>query len=367
MNWLERAQLSYLHYRHKVSPVLFLASFVIDLWLIEQPDSIETILFILSYFSLTLVLFLCLAVAANRDMDIEGKKKWSTSIKIFLEIFLQFTFGALASALFVLYFKGADFIASLPFLFILAGFLIGNEFAQKHTSRLEARFISIIFLSYTFLLYIVPLMNGKLGNSSFIISTSASFILSIFILLSIKRISPILFAHTKKVLISSIAILFVGVPALIFLDIIPPLPLMLREGTVAHSVTKVEGVGYTLSTEAIPTYKNLGIPFVSPVYHIEQGGELSFFTAIYTPIQIKTDIIHIWKWYDPEIRDYVERSKIILHVSGGRDDGFRTYSTITDPEPGLWSVTAELGTGQILGHRKFVVKRGSVPIVNINK
>jgi hypothetical protein len=367
MSFIEKAQLSYLKYRHKISPILFLVSFVIDLYFIKNPDSLETIIFISTHFLLTIIFIILSAIAANKDMSVNEKSKWSASNKIFLEIFIQFTFGALASALFVLYFKGSDFIASLPFLFLLAGFLIGNEFAQKHTSRLEVRYISTIFLAYTFLLYLVPLFTGKLGNISLIQSTVIALIVSLLILWLIKIFAETLYIYTKKVLIFSLVAVFVGIPALIFFDVIPPLPLIMRGGEVVHSITKTEGYNYILTSEKIPAYRMLGIPFLFPSYLIEEGGEIAFFTSVYTPNSISTNINHVWKIYDPDTRTFTERSKIPLRVAGGRENGFRTYSIITNPEAGLWSVSAELNTGQVLGHRKFFIKKGSPILYNIQK
>lgn len=363
MSFIEKAQLSYLHYRHKISPILFLASFAVDLYFVDNPDSRGTIIFIATHFFLTTIFLILSAVAANKDMGINEKSKWSATNKIFLEIFLQFTFGALSSALFVLYFKGSDFIASLPFLALLAAFLIGNEFAQKHTSRFEVRYISTIFLTYSFLLYLVPLFTGKLGNISFIQSTLLALIVSLIILWMIRIFAKTLYIYTKKVVIWSLIIVFIGIPLLVFFDIIPPLPLMLRGGEVAHSVTKTESNNYILSTEEIPSYRLLGIPFIFPSYLVDNGSELAFFTSVYTPNSISANIVHVWKIYDPNTRTFIERSRIPLKVAGGRENGFRTYSIITKPEVGLWIVSAELSNGQVLGHRKFFVKKGN-PILH---
>ncbi len=367
MKWYESAQLKYLHYRHKISPILFILSFIIDLSFVKKPDSKETIIFISIQFILTAILILLTARAANVDMSAGKGNKWSTSIKIFLDILLQFTFGAMASALFVLYFKGADYVASLPLLILLAVFLLGNEFAHKHTSRLEVRYASTIVLAYAFLLYLVPLYRNELGNDSLLISSLMAFLIAFVIFFLIKKVAPALFICTKKVLIISIVSLFVGLPLLIIYDVIPPLPLMLREGSVANSVSKVHESEYILKLQPVALYKRLGIPLLRPTYTVNKGGDLVFFTAVYAPSEIRTDIVHIWKWYDPSIRDYIERSRIDLKVSGGRERGYRTYSIISNVEDGLWRVTAELKTGQVLGHRDFKVEYGEPNLVEAVK
>lgn len=358
MTLFEKITFSYLKFRHAFSPILFTLGFLLDLKVVKQPDATNTIIFISTHFVLTTILILLNSIAANKDMD-QSSKNWNPTVKVLLEIMLQFTFGALASSLFVLYFKGSDYVASLPILIILATFLFGNEFAQRHTGRFEVRFVSTVILAYIYLIYLVPLLRNQLGNISLLISTGASIIFALILIVLFRKVAPVLFAHSKTVLMYSMFGLFVGLPLLVYLDVLPPLPLILREGTVAHSVIKEHGTEYKLAVEDAPLYERLGIPFLSPVYKVEKGGDLYFFTAVYAPSEIKTDIIHVWSEYDPDARDFIERSKINLKVSGGRELGFRTYSMISSVEPGLWRVTAKLGTGQILGHRDFRVENGS--------
>lgn len=367
MNWFERAQLNYLKFRHKLSPVLFLLSFLLDLKIVKLPDSKETLIFISTHFVLTVCLILLFARAAEGDLEQTKARRWAPSIKILLDIVLQFTFGALASALFVLYFKGADPVSSLPFLVLLASFLFGNEFAHKHTSRIEVRFASTIFLAYAYLIYLVPLFRNQLGNSSLFISTGIAAILAVFFLGALHHISPMMYVRTRKTLISLVVGLFIGLPLLVLVDIIPPLPLMLREGTVAHSIEKRYGVEYNLSIEQQPLYLRLGLPWLRPEYHVSSGETLVFFTAVYAPADIKAGIIHVWEWEDPTTGHYVERSRIPLYVSGGRQNGFRTYSIIDNVSSGNWRVTALLGTGQVLGHRQFTVVNGTPSLVEAVK
>jgi hypothetical protein len=48
-------------------------------------------------------------------------------------------------------------------------------------------------------------------------------------------------------------------------------------------------------------------------------------------------------------------SSVSLPVVGGRDGGYRTYSTRENPEQGKWRVNIETPHGQIIGRIYFAV------------
>jgi hypothetical protein len=76
-------------------------------------------------------------------------------------------------------------------------------------------------------------------------------------------------------------------------------------------------------------------------------------TAIASPRGVKDRLFHVWR-KDGDVKDEVE-----LRVSGGRKEGFRTWSKKTrlgrDPF-GTWTCSVETKAGQLLGRRTVEVR-----------
>lgn len=363
MDRLSKALLYYLRYRHTFSPIIFAITFIIDVATFPQVDSPKAILLASIYAGLTLFLILVFARSAEGDMGDDKAKRWDPTVKIILDIVLQFAFGAFASVLFVSYLKGSDVVTSVPFLAILFLFVTGNEFARNHRSRLSVRFAATIFLCYAYLLYLVPLVRNQLGYVSLGISTALASGVSLVMFTAVAMIAPKVFQKTRMVLISAMLVILLGVPLLIATGSIPPLPLMLREGSVLHDIQRVNATDYLAHQEPQAFYARFGLPKLLPHYHLSRGEGLTFFTAVYAPADIKTGVVHLWEEYDVNSKKFVQRSLVPLTVSGGRQNGYRTYSSVMPVEPGIWRVTAQLGAKQMLGYRTFIVDEG-VPVLN---
>ncbi len=367
MERISKALLFYLRYRHTFSPIIFALTFIIDVVTFPRVDSPKAIFLASLYAALTWVLLLLFARSAEGDMSDEKRRRWHPTTKLILDIVLQFAFGALASVLFVSYLKGADAISSIPFLAILFIFVTGNEFANNHRSRLWVRFSATVFLCYAYALYLVPLARNVLGNSSLLISTLVSAVLAVVMLIAVRTVAPLVFSKTKKVLIGATTFILLGMPLLIVTGSIPPLPMMLREGSVLHDIARVNSTDYLARQEQQPFYARFGIPGLLPHYHISVGEGLTFFTAVYAPADIKTGVVHRWEQYDERAGKYVQRSFVPLAVAGGRENGYRTYSMVAPISPGRWRVTAEIGASQILGYRTFIVDIGTPSLVEVIK
>lgn len=367
MDRLSKALMFYLRHRHTFSPIIFVATFIIDVSTFPQVDSPKAILLASIYAALTLFLIIVFARSAEGDMQDEKSKRWDPTVKLLLDIVLQFAFGAFASVLFVSYLKGSDVVASVPFLAILFAFVTGNEFANNHRSRLWVRYSATLFLSYAYLLYLVPLVRNELGYASLAISTALSAGLAFIMLLVLSSVAPKVFLKTRLVLVAATLGILLGIPLLIYSGSIPPLPLMLREGSVLHDIARINATDYLARQEPQAFYARFGLPKLLPHYHINRGEGLTFFTAVYAPADIKTDVIHRWEQYDEQKGKFMLRSFVPLKVSGGRLNGYRTYSTVSVVTPGTWRVTAELGAKQVLGYRTFIVEGGTPALDEVIK
>jgi hypothetical protein len=148
-----------------------------------------------------------------------------------------------------------------------------------------------------------------------------------------------------------IFIVFGGMYFLYFANIIPPMPLSLREAGVYHSVVK-QGNDYKLMGEK----ENLVDKFIpGQTIHITQRQRVYIYTAIFAPADLNARIYHHWQYYNESVGEWITISRPWFQIVGGRDGGFRNYSYSMVKE-GRWRVYAETERGQVIGRIKFNVE-----------
>ena len=76
-------------------------------------------------------------------------------------------------------------------------------------------------------------------------------------------------------------------------------------------------------------------PAVSAARIVASGESLSVYSAVFAPIQLRTNIVHNWQRYD-ENAGWQTQSIVRFPITGGRDGGYRGYSTKSMPQRGRW-------------------------------
>jgi hypothetical protein len=142
-----------------------------------------------------------------------------------------------------------------------------------------------------------------------------------------------------------------------FTNVIPPIPLSLKDSGVYHGIIKITEGQYEAKSE-IQTWWDYFRFY--PVFHQRAGEVVYIYSAIFSPIKLNTEIIHQWQFYDEKTEKWMDSSRIILSIAGGRDEGFRTYSTKQSVTPGLWRVKVMTTRGQVMGRVNFKVERVNI-------
>jgi hypothetical protein len=70
--------------------------------------------------------------------------------------------------------------------------------------------------------------------------------------------------------------------------------------------------------------------------------------------------LHEWQWLQPG-RGWVSQQRIPVDITGGREDGYRFYTTKSAPRPGQWQVNIMTGDGRSVGRVRFAVEEQAVP------
>lgn len=289
--------------------------------------------------------------AEKRNIPEEERQKFH----FYLTLVIQFAFGGLFSTFFVFYMRSSSFFQSWLFLLILAVLLVGNELWKKHYSRLAFQ-ISVFFVSvYLFLIFLLPVLFHRLGADLFLASGIISLIIVALFLYLLKKVAQEKFKQSHNIIKISIIGIFVLMNILYFTNIIPPIPLSLKNSGVYHSIVKTSDGNYQAQAE--PTdWRDYFIRY--PVFHTVAGEPVYAFSAVFSPVNFGTQIVHQWQYYDEEKKDWVDSSRVILSIVGGRDGGFRTYSIKSNLTAGHWRVKVETERGQVIGRINFQVVKG---------
>jgi hypothetical protein len=155
----------------------------------------------------------------------------------------------------------------------------------------------------------------------------------------------------RKVQFSALSV-FLLMNAFYFTNIIPPIPLAIRDAGVYHSVQR-SGSGYVVADEKESIWQKI-IP--GNTVHIVPGQPVYVFTSIFAPTELSASIVHHWQYYDTNQNSWVTSGRLSYRLAGGRQEGYRGYSQKSSLRPGGWRVDVETERGQILGRITFDIK-----------
>ncbi len=265
---------------------------------------------------------------------------------------LQFFFGGILSTYLVFYFRSVDIFTTWPFLLILLVAFIANESLKRHYVRLSFQ-ISLFFLSvYSFAIFLLPVLLHQIGDKIFLLAGLVSLgIISVFIAV-LFYFTRERFTESRKLIISLILGILILVNVLYFTNLIPPIPLSLKDAGVYHSIQKNTAGNYVV------TYEDHGWKEFFELYpNFEKvpGVPVYAFSAIFSPTDLNLTVVHEWQYYDENQKKWITDKEIYLSVVGGRDEGFRTYSMRSNLTAGKWKVNIKTTLGQTIGQLRFNV------------
>ncbi|MCH8889028.1 DUF2914 domain-containing protein [Patescibacteria group bacterium] len=270
---------------------------------------------------------------------------------------MQFAFGGLFSGYVIFYSKSATLAGSWPFIVMLAILLLGNEFFKERYQRLIFQ-MSIFFVAvFSFLIFFLPVVIGEMGASIFLLSGATSLLV---IWLFIKLLALLTSGATKAYqgkMKASIVGIFLAFNLLYFTNIIPPIPLSLKELDVHYAVER-EGQNYIVYSEDTKWFEF----YKRNTYQHIDGEPLSSFSAVFAPTRLTEQITHKWSYFDEESESWILLAQISFPITGGRDGGYRGYSVKKNVFPGQWRVDVVTERDQILGRKNFrVVAADDIP------
>lgn len=336
-------------YERQLSVGALVFGFILDSLTLRRVDLLAE--------NLVLVAYLLVAGISIAALDLRHTRmlvhRWFAWMVTVAPIAMQFAFGALFSAFVVFYLRSASFSASWPFIVFLVIMLVGNEAFRPYYERLVFH-VTVLFLAVlSYSIFLVPTLLGALGTHIFLLSIAVSigFIAAFVTLLSFFARERI--REERPTIVRSIAITIILVVLAYAANVIPPIPLSLNDSAVAYGVVRT-GDAYQLMVERPSFAERFG--FVGD-YHRAPAEGVSVWTSVFAPTALSIPIIHVWQYR--ENGDWITMNRISFPISGGRDGGYRGYSTKTNVVPGAWRVSVETENGQVIGRVRFDIVEGA--------
>jgi hypothetical protein len=340
-------------HERRLSAAAMAAGFAFDNYYFERVDHPATQIVLLVYLACAAGSILLIHLVESRS---EPPRLLKRSYP-FLVLGTQFAFGGLWSAFLILYGRSTLAGTLSPFVILLAAVLIGNEGFRQHHSRLAFTCTLLFLALFSYTIMAVPVFVGSMGRLIFLLSGLMAVAAFVLILKALNRIGRERIEKAGAGIALGAAGVFATVNLFYFTNILPPLPLALTHAGIFHSVVR-DGDTYRAIAER-QRFPWFGAASMTPIMRVEPGGSLSAYSAVFAPIQLKTNIVHVWRRYDEAAETWRTESTVAFRIVGGREGGYRGYSIRSKPASGKWRVDIQTPEGTLIGRLAFSVEPGS--------
>ncbi|MEK7180226.1 MAG: DUF2914 domain-containing protein [Patescibacteria group bacterium] len=339
------------HERH-VGTVSIFTGFIWDSFTLIRPDRL--------YENIIIVAYLCISAGGILLLTIYRKK--SEVVPIVLLALVQFAFGNLAGGLLILYGRSGTFEGNYLFFFLFGAFLIGNEFLRSYYARLNFHISAWYFLLLSYSALIVPVALGRLGDDVFILSGATSLVLVFSFLFLLYKVSSQLVAPVMKKAIFCIALILTLFNIFYFLNILPPVPLSIREIGIYHSVERLSSGNYKVVFEKPEWYEFFRS--TDQMFNHVLNSPVYCFSSIFAPVRLSTSVNHRWEYYNELTTKWQTLAVVPFSIAGGRTNGYRGYSQKSNIFSGRWRCSVETNRGTLIGRTTFTIIEGGVGILS---
>ncbi len=340
---------SFAHKHKKWEPlVFFCAGFTFDAVLLHRIDDPLMLVHQALYLTLSAAiiawdLFGEIGRAEIPETDRGHIPRLFAKIWSYREGILHFLLGTLLNVYTIFYFKSGTLISSLIFLSLLAALLFLNEVRPVNIPKhiLRNALFGLCLISY--LNVVVSILAGSIGILVFLGALLVAACVHTFYAAFLKRrLEPKrIWLHVQIPFFAVLAVY----AALYFGKVLPPVPLSMKHIGIYHEVNRADGGGYQLGLMK-PEWKFWESG--DQTFEARPGDKIFCFVQVFSPSRFKDELFVRWKFHDPRL-GWTNADAIPLGVSGGREDGFRGFTSKANYQPGDWRVSVETSDGREIG------------------
>lgn len=257
----------------------------------------------------------------------------------------HFFLGGLLSSYVVFYFKSAAVGKSFIFVGLLAALMIANEFFSDRLRNLKLLCAIYFFCCFAFLTFFLPVMTHVMNALIFISSGLLSFLITSAIVAVIYHGG---IRAARRELIGMAwppTVIFVALLFFYFQNWMPPVPLALKDGGIYRSVERV-GENYVVRYRQPAWWQFWKSDERDFAY--APGDTVYCFAAVFAPTDLRESIVHNWQRKDAE-GDWATTDEINYRIRGGRDGGYRGFTSKRNLTAGKWRIEVKTAKGRLLG------------------
>ncbi len=353
MLFYERMRSFYKRYEHHINSVAFIAGFIFDFIAFKhvQHSILLSVLAGWLFFSAVAIL---LHSVMRSDVPRENfVGRVLDGIAAVIPFFIQFAFGAVMSGSLVFFSHSASPSVSWPFLAIIVGLAVGNEVFRGRYDGLVFQLVGFFVAAFLYFSLLFPIILHSVSGAVFVGSGVMSICVFYVLIRMLRRVARERYVQGIRFAWVGVILFFCVFNVLYFLNIIPPLPLALKEIGIYHKLTRLPNGDYELHYQPAGVFS---FGAVSRVYNVAPGEGAYAFTAVYAPEGVRTTILHEWVRFDETGRRWVPVFTESFEMVGGRVDGFRGYTKKESLMPGKWRVNVLTISGRLIGRTTFHVE-----------
>jgi hypothetical protein len=337
-----------IHWHVAFSVVFFFGGFVWDALTIGRNVASSDIWIFAGYL---LLAFLLVYLISHPKFVLLDHHSLSKPLKMAMEkglpfLALQFLYGSLLSALFILYFKSTGYWLAWLITICLGGLLVLNEFMESGYRRHTTVWAMLGLCAMLFLNFALPFILGSVHAIWFYLST----LTGAAIVTWIYQKTPSHLGSIKPVWMIASILMFAY-----WADAIPPVPLVAQETALGYEIQKIDG-DYQLSKQAAP-WVQFWHRSIDTLYRQDK---VVCFSSIFAPIGLNTTLYHDWQHYDAK-QGWQTLSRVGFKLTGGRHEGYRGYTYKTNLALGDWRVLVTTEAHKTIAVHRFNISNTSEP------
>lgn len=334
--------------------LIFLAGFIFDAFMLPDIEHPLARYVIFIYLCIIAVSIMFREWLVSRNTASESEQR----IYSFVTFCISYFSGSALSFVFIYAIRSAQLSVSWPLFLILTLCIFANEFVSTHDFRFTLDVGILLIATLFYIVFNVPLFLKVQNDITFGISIGLTVIIFLCYIFILKFSSENAYDNAGRGYALALGVpMFVAM--LYFLNVLPAVPLSLKDAGIYHYVSRDLNGEYDVQKE-IDTRRFA--KYLTPVYHLTPTDNgVYFFSAVNAPAELTAPISYVWEYYDTTNNRWISYDNpITFTLAGGRENGYRAYSQKQNITEGLWRVTVKVDNNRIVGRVKFKVVKSSV-------